>query len=1598
MNTSLQNNTCDMERLESFLSGDLSHVEERDFTLHLNTCENCRRSLQQQAAEPEAWTEAERLLKPSEFDLGTAEEDCDWAFRSRSTRQPLQIQNVLTALGPTDDPAMLGRLGGYEVSGVVGAGGMGVVLKAIDKSLDRTVAIKVLAPHLATSGAARKRFAREAKAAAAVLHPNVIAIHSVSNDESLPYLVMPYVRGTSLQKRLDKEGPLSLQEILRIGSQIAAGLAAAHAQGLVHRDIKPANILLEDGVERVTITDFGLARAVDDATITHSGVIAGTPQYMSPEQARGEAVDGRSDLFSLGSVLYAICTGRPPFRAESSYGVLRRITDDEPTSIREINPDVPEWLCLIIAKLMSKQAASRFASAEEVSELFEKCLAHVQQPAGVALPAFLIPPTKARHSLPSRRSLGVIAMIIALLLSVLAIVGWNASEAPDIAGKWSGEGWGEVKLDKSDDGSYDGTYTDTFSKKAGEIRLKWSRIEQRFNGTWKEGKDRFGKVSVRLVGDEIRGAWTTSKESKIDPGRPRLADLQWVRSTTKPNAEEVPGIHVRLLLSVSSHSRRVMLENKGFGDLSILGTGIVGTIDGKQSKNLSAVMAHGCRLESIEETEYRGKKYWDAKVFVPQGPTSDGSNRSLSQKMLDGMKELGVEFQLDHYRGQASQTPKSLVDANELRSSTGSDDPKSQISKVAETERSPKSEQEKAVAKLVLVFSQDKSRRAVPCLVLNMGENTIVVTAGTAGIVPDGTEHAIDRTFLEIPGKPPLQVVYDSRSTAELFFYSVPKNLGSVQLKEIAELAAKDSVIAMGIGASYSQEATIVALDRQAELDLSERGLIKHQYRGLLEIDRVFPEGTPLYKEGKLVGLTLLGSRFLGERGVKSYVVPAKRIVELCERIGRGTAEPSTNATDRDWIERMQGKIDDSPVYGDKQGDLQLGLAVKADQRKVRPGDELKYEYVIQNAGKKQVVFEYQPLHCEGHTPDIRNQRGEKESVVGVFPTFDRPTYSVILEPGNVHRIPHSVMLGKSKEGNLTPSWESPAIGSYTLRGGFSVEVRPAEEPKKKVTTSLSSGSVAFEVVKAVAADVPPKEAFFAPIPRGDVFVVEIYAGGGAKHQDVGKLVLALNAIQGVIVNILDSGAGDTINAAIVRDPVKVGAKDADETKKEDMIRAAIGKALQAANVSSVRWVQGNGKLQNGPSANPMAVDAEAEYQRLEGVWRLVSHVVGDVVTLDEFGKNGIHDIRNRQMGDVRISLDPAKTPCEIDLTFTNGPDKGKVLRGIYEWISDARGTKLLAISVSPKLSGASDDASHRPRDFGVREAVDFALLERIKVGAVPNSTSPKEPAKTDGSDATELKMFQGTWTLVSSEKDGEEKSEAKNPYALTFTGTHWKVHHGDEVAVEGTLRLVDVASTPRKLDLLKPKGLGPDPTVDYGIYEWKDNTLRYCVRNGPVGSEIPGGLDISKLRPNEFSTKNGDGRILYVWKRAEPSAAGKEAAVRSANAAGVAIVEAAIISEGTAESGPLEFLADYPNQREQTEGELKALTAPQFEAAAKARKLRFEKMTKDGDPKYYIPTGDGHSVIVMFRDGKWSGIQRIRGEQHLNPTRIVLPDQPSKP
>ncbi len=517
---------CDPERIELFLTRQLEDHELAAFELHLDDCDVCRRQLESTAAGDDIWSGVRDSLQGQAEHLGTA---CPESSTEASDAPMFAHAVVLDLLAPTDDDRMLGRLGSYEVAGVVGTGGMGVVLKAFDQSLNRYVAIKILTPHLGSSGSARRRFSREAQAAAAVVHDNVIEIHGVAETNGLPYLVMPYVKGPSLQKRIDDNGPLALSEILRIGMQASAGLAAAHAQGLVHRDVKPANILLADGVERVKLTDFGLARAADDASLTRTGIIAGTPQYMSPEQARGDSIDQRSDLFSLGSVLYAMCTGRGPFRAETSYGVLRRVTDEEPKSIREIYPDIPEWLCRIIAKLMSKQPYDRFESASEVGDLLEECLAHVQQPTVVPLPDTLVPESRSRFFSGSRRTV-IVAMIVAFSFGLLGMVAWQATAPPDIAGMWTGDaGWGQVELLETGPGTYSGSYTDTFGKKSGKLQFEWSRIERRFKGTWDEGADRYGTISIRLVDDEIRGGCATNQGSRIDPGNPELADLIWIR-------------------------------------------------------------------------------------------------------------------------------------------------------------------------------------------------------------------------------------------------------------------------------------------------------------------------------------------------------------------------------------------------------------------------------------------------------------------------------------------------------------------------------------------------------------------------------------------------------------------------------------------------------------------------------------------------------------------------------------------------------------------------------------------------------------------------------------------------------------------------------------------------------------------------------------------------------------------------------------------------------------------------------------------------------------------------------------------------------------
>jgi serine/threonine protein kinase len=431
-----------LDRWQALL-GDTVPAEQRErYERHLESCPVC-----QERVHGAETIEAERHIGKHLGDPTAVPPDptlIQVLDRLHSLKSPLSGTQVETAdlyfLRPADRADILGTLGDYEVQEVIGQGGMGIVLKAYEPALHRLVAIKVMSAAVAGSATARRRFTREAQAAAAVVHDHVVTVHGVHEKEGLPYLVMQYVSGESLQARLDRAGPLEPAEIVRIALQTAHGLAAAHAQGLIHRDIKPANLLLENGLARVKITDFGLARMVDDVGLTQQGVVAGTPEYMAPEQARGETVDHRADLFSLGSVMYTMCTGVPPFRGANPVALLRHVSDEAPKPVRALNPDIPAWLEALIERLMAKAPGDRVQTAAEVAALLEGYLAHLRQPRTVTAPVlpFMQPKTGIRALWHSGRlvdiSLHSLLVLLLLAPAALGLAAWF-EPAPDEARK-----------------------------------------------------------------------------------------------------------------------------------------------------------------------------------------------------------------------------------------------------------------------------------------------------------------------------------------------------------------------------------------------------------------------------------------------------------------------------------------------------------------------------------------------------------------------------------------------------------------------------------------------------------------------------------------------------------------------------------------------------------------------------------------------------------------------------------------------------------------------------------------------------------------------------------------------------------------------------------------------------------------------------------------------------------------------------------------------------------------------------------------------------------------------------------------------------------
>jgi len=337
-------------------------------------------------------------------------------------------RNLIDFLAPPQQSDEIGRLGSYRVLKILGAGGMGVVFKAEDPSLKRLVAIKAMLPAIAASASAKKRFLREAQAAAAIKHDHIVTIHQVGEDDGVPFLAMEFLEGEPLDDRLKRAGTLPLADVLRIGREMAEGLAAAHERGLIHRDIKPANVWLEaspgrkSGEPRVKILDFGLARAADDAAhLTQSGAIVGTPAFMAPEQAQGKNVDPRCDLFSLGCVLYRMSTGEMPFRGTDMISTLMAVATENPAPPVSLNFELPVELSDFIMQLLAKKPEERPASAQEVADTLSR-IADAEEPSRTGQAGAR--QNQAKVSMPGAGRRGRHMAVAVLALALLVPLGY----------------------------------------------------------------------------------------------------------------------------------------------------------------------------------------------------------------------------------------------------------------------------------------------------------------------------------------------------------------------------------------------------------------------------------------------------------------------------------------------------------------------------------------------------------------------------------------------------------------------------------------------------------------------------------------------------------------------------------------------------------------------------------------------------------------------------------------------------------------------------------------------------------------------------------------------------------------------------------------------------------------------------------------------------------------------------------------------------------------------------------------------------------------------------------------------------------------------
>lgn len=1200
--------TClSAELLRQLTHDELSPSELEEVENHVSDCERCRQLLEAPQSDSQWQDEIVPILRTPVKSLQAASDQLDRGSEYES------LESILRLLGPTDDPHMLGRIGSYEVVGVIGRGGMGVVFKAFEPALNRFVAIKMLLPHLATSGAARKRFAREGQAAAAVIDDNVLPIYSVAEWKEIPYLVTQYSRGVTLHKRIQDQGPLEVKEILRIGMQTARGLAAAHSQGLVHRDVKPSNILLDGTVERALLTDFGLARAVDDASITRTGIIAGTPQYMSPEQARAGTVDARSDLFSLGCVLYTMCTGRPPFRADNSYAILRLITDAEPRPIREINPDVPEWLCRLVSKLMAKSPVSRFDSASEVAVLLERCLAHVQQPEVNSLPheadqmqadfsklpflRFLYP--KAR--LPMLRFIVPIAVILALCATYFL----QSPSTSDVVAKLQGE-WVLVSAER------DGTALPA---------------DQLFNERLIIEGTRFSRPQTAPNGTEIKG-----EQGKLSIDSSDSADsidfVLW--EGTAHGLYRLDGDELTLCVTREGGTRPDSFQTKN-GDSRVLQT---------FRRKTKAKVA----TSQLDERDRAWKDVWMKRI------PEELSGPLHRDKAEAWMREHGFTNIVS-----GDITLKVMQ-----RIHPGIDEPalkRGGISGYLQGTLRPEQDNEKhnAIEVHCLFDANDKmlSLHVGPIISEKQPEQTSALSGDNAG------EFDLPLRLASPMSRP---VMADRAPILACLGPEHPVRLGDViSHSEIQQGLAPEVVRLHVWDWSKSDLSRILLIQRSEVGSLSPDGKVMLTQEG--ETIDLVSKATLQYSGFKVPD----GQRIVALQAspTTAYVAATVHVRTEVEKI---PTDPPTLDTRHFWALRLL-KLDGLTHRGHKVGeyetDARAGVAFTADESAI--------------------------IHSTDQHRIVRRELGTGRILNTYEPSF------------GVHG---AVGLAISPDGRMVAAaGYHGAIYMWDMQSGDLLMQHDALRPDGERDPFFKAGVLRFS----------PDSGKLAAVSGNHIKIID--AGTGKvirEHRDTTRPRY---------VHVHWSNDAKTITLLTSAQLSEYSSQPLDQS-------APTRRADRFPRVYEWAWETGEPEVKQYPAADATdasQIDPDMEMRRLTGTWRIVDRSTAGVKQSADIGTTV--QILHGRMGEVRLELDPNRTPRTVDIVFLEGPEKGKVLRGIYEWLPARRSNVL-----DGALDGALDSTSgtgeslrictftephpekpdERPRGFQSSNEVDTAVWELI--------------------------------------------------------------------------------------------------------------------------------------------------------------------------------------------------------------------------------------------------------------------------------------------